>query len=349
MGAGTGRPRVLAGVIALACLAMLIPAAQAAAAKKHRPQVHRFGSRQLGPGAKGKDVRFLQNALTRLGIATGVDGVYGKATFKAVESLESQKGWPVNGLVSKKDAGRIRKLLAKASVSSGYFVEGATAPQLLLHANRAGPATVRVVNSAGGITEESSVGFSSAGTGTFTWNGIYSGGAVPDGTYQLKLTDPGTAKASVIGGQTRPFAMHLHAFPVPSPHNFGGADARFGAPRAGHTHQGQDIPAACGQTEVAFETGTLKVNAYQAGGAGYYIVIHGALSGTDAVYMHLNAPSPIPAGTAVTAGELVGHVGDTGDAQGCHLHFERWSAPGWYVGGAAYDPLPELTYWDTYS
>jgi hypothetical protein len=32
-----------------------------------------------------------------------------------------------------------------------------------------------------------------------------------------------------------------------------------------------------------------------------------------------------------------------------HLQFERWSPPGWFVGGAAYDPLPELQYWDSYS
>jgi murein DD-endopeptidase MepM/ murein hydrolase activator NlpD len=347
---GTGRPRSFAGaLVALALLAVVAPPAPASAKPKGKHHVFTFGSRSLARGIKGKDVRYLQRALTRLGIATSIDGVYGKATFNAVEALESQKGWPVNGVVSRKDAGRIKKLLANATVAGSYLVAGASAPQLLLHAKRAGNATVKVVNVAGGVALKASPGFSSAGSGTFTWNGTSAGRAAPDGTYRLKLSDPGTAKASVIGGQTQPFGMHLHAFPVPGPHNFGGPDARFGAPRSGHIHQGQDIPAACGQKEVAFETGVLKVNAFQATGAGYYVVIHGALSGTDAVYMHLQAPSPVAAGSAVSVGEVIGKVGDTGDAQGCHLHFERWTAPGWYVGGAAYDPLPELQYWDAYS
>lgn len=345
---GSARPRILACVLALACIAALAPAT-ADAAKKHHQRVHRFGTRQLTPGVKGKDVRFLQRALTKLGVATPVDGVFGKGTWRSVEAFEQQHGWPVDGVVSKKEAGRIRKLLADAQVSGAYFVGGASAPQLLLHAKRAGTATVKVVNVAGGVAVKTSVGFSSGGSGTFTWNGTLASGVAPDGTYQLKLSDPGTAKASVTGGQSQPFAMHLHAFPVPGPHNFGGPDARFGAPRSGHIHQGQDIPAACGLKEVAFETGLLKVNAYQAGGAGYYVVIHGALSGTDGVYMHLQAPSPLAAGSALSAGQVIGKVGDTGDAVGCHLHFERWTAPGWFVGGAAYDPLPELTYWDTYS
>jgi murein DD-endopeptidase MepM/ murein hydrolase activator NlpD len=347
---GTDRPRSLVGaLVALALIAVITPAAPASAKPKGKHHVFSFGSRSLGRGTKGKDVRYLQRALTQLGIATGIDGVYGKATFKAVETLESQKGWPVNGVVSRKDAGRIKKLLTNATVSGSYFVMGVSAPQLLLHAKRAGTATVKVVNVAGGVALKTSAGFSSAGSGTFTWNGTIAAGAAPDGTYQLRLSDPGTAKASVAGGQIQPFGMHLRAFPVPGPHNFGGPDARFGAPRSGHIHQGQDIPAACGQKEVAFETGVLRVNAYQAGGAGYYVVLHGALSGTDAVYMHLQAPSPVAVGSAVSAAGVIGKVGATGDAQGCHLHFERWSAPGWYVGGAAYDPLPELQYWDTYS
>jgi murein DD-endopeptidase MepM/ murein hydrolase activator NlpD len=42
-------------------------------------------------------------------------------------------------------------------------------------------------------------------------------------------------------------------------------------------------------------------------------------------------------------------VGDTGNASGCHLHFELWSAPGWYAGGEPFDPLPRLQRWDAQS
>jgi murein DD-endopeptidase MepM/ murein hydrolase activator NlpD len=143
--------------------------------------------------------------------------------------------------------------------------------------------------------------------------------------------------------------MHLRAFPAPGPHTFGGADARFGAPRSGHIHQGQDVAASCGQKLLVVETGQVTVNAYQASGAGYYVVLHGGITGIDSVYMHLQRPSWAPVGTTVYAGQQIGRVGDTGDASGCHLHFERWSAPGWYAGGAPFDPLPELLYWDSYS
>jgi peptidoglycan hydrolase-like protein with peptidoglycan-binding domain len=348
---GMGRPRSFAcALVALALIAVAVPAAWAAAkpkGKQHR--VFRFGTRSLSRGAKGKDVRYLQRALTRLGVATSIDGVFGKGTFRSVETFEQQQGWPVDGIVSKKDAGRIKKLLAKRRVSGGYFVEGYVNPTLNLSSRKAGTAKVKVLNATGELVEPITVTFAGAESRGVGWNGTTSSGIVPDGTYQLKLAKAGSAGASVAGGQTQPFEMHLHAFPVPGPHSFGGPDARFGAPRAGHTHQGQDIPASCGERLYVVEAGQVRVNAYQAGGAGYYVVLHGGLTGTDTVYMHLQAPSWAPVGTNVYAGQQIGKVGDTGDAQGCHLHFERWSAPGWYVGGAAYDPLPELLYWDSYS
>ncbi|MDX6606631.1 MAG: peptidoglycan LD-endopeptidase LytH [Solirubrobacterales bacterium] len=347
---GMARPRSFAcALAALAFLAAAAPGSPASAAPKGKHHAFRFGTRPLAPGAKGKDVRYLQRALTRLGVATSIDGVFGKGTFRSVETFEGQHGWPVNGVVSKKDAKRIKKLLVNRRVSGGYYVEGYVNPTLNLTSHKAGNAKVKVLNAAGELVEPITVTFAGAESRGVAWNGTTPTGIAADGTYQLKLADPGSAGASVAGGQTEPFGMHLHEFPVPGPHTYGGPDARFGAPRAGHTHQGQDMPAACGEKLYVVETGQLKVNAYQASGAGYYVVIHGTITGTDSVYMHLTAPSWAPAGTNVFAGQQIGKVGETGDAIGCHLHFERWSAPGWYVGGAAYDPLPELQYWDTYS
>jgi murein DD-endopeptidase MepM/ murein hydrolase activator NlpD len=349
---GTGRSRSFACVLAALALVALVAQAppSAAAGKGRKHQVHRFGTRPLARGAKGKDVRYLQRALSRLGVSTPIDGVFGKGTFRSVEAFENQHGWPVNGVISKKEARRIKKLLAHRRVSGSYFTQGYTLPTLQLSARKAGSARVKVLDPNGNLVQAISVDFGAAESSSVAWNGMNAaGGVAGDAIYQMKLADSGSAGASVTGGQTQPFAMHLHEFPVPGPHSFGGPDGRFGAPRSGHVHQGQDIPAACGQKLYAFEKGVVRVNAYQAGGAGYYVVIHGLLTGTDAVYMHLKAPSWAPVGTGVTAGQQIGKVGDTGDAQGCHLHFERWSAPGWYVGGAAYDPLPELQYWDSYS
>lgn len=350
MGMGKGRSRWLAcALTALGLIAVAGAAATVAIAKGKHQRAYRFGTRTLRAGEKGKDVRYLQRALTRLGVATSVDGVFGKGTFRSVEAFERQHGWPVDGVVTKKDAKRIKKLLARRRVSGGYFIEGLVNPTLNLGSRKAGTAKVKVLDSAGNPVEVMTVTFNGAASRAVAWNGTTPAGIVPDGIYQMKLSNRGTAGASVTGGQTLPFAIHLHAFPVPGPHGFGGPDARFGAPRSGHSHQGQDIPAACGETEMVDETGQVRVNAYQADGAGYYVVLRGALTGTDSVYMHLKSPSWAPAGTKVYAGQQIGKVGATGDAVGCHLHFERWSAPGWYVGGAPYDPLPELQYWDSYS
>lgn len=138
-----------------------------------------------------------------------------------------------------------------------------------------------------------------------------------------------------------------YVFPVGDPHNFGGPSARFGAPRSGHTHQGQDVFAPCGTPMYAAHSGTVKVSAYQASGAGQYMVIDG-VDGTDTAYMHLGA-SWVGVGAPLSAGQLFGTVGQSGNASGCHLHFEHWTGPGWYDGGYPIDPLPELLYWDSYS
>ena len=134
-------------------------------------------------------------------------------------------------------------------------------------------------------------------------------------------------------------------FPVRGAHDFGGAGARFGAGRSGHTHQGQDVMAGCGLPLVSATAGTVHYTGYQSS-AGNYIVIRGTAPVQDYAYMHLQAPPAVRRGAVVAAGQPIGAVGRTGNARGCHLHFEIWSAPGWYDGGAPFDPLPQLRAWE---
>jgi murein DD-endopeptidase MepM/ murein hydrolase activator NlpD len=106
--------------------------------------------------------------------------------------------------------------------------------------------------------------------------------------------------------------------------------------------------ARCGTRMVAARGGHIKFKGFHAA-AGNYIVIDGDATDVDYVYMHLDQPSPFGAGDRIYTGQTIGAVGETGNAQGCHLHFEMWDAPGWYDGGDPFDPLPSLQAWDSWS
>jgi hypothetical protein len=174
-------------------------------------------------------------------------------------------------------------------------------------------------------------------------NGRYSFRIEPQGG--TEVTARATTSSEPVG---LGFALYGYEFPILGPHEFAMGAGRFGAPRAGHTHEGQDTMAACGTPLVAARGGTVQYAGYQSA-AGNYIVIDGRGTGFDFMYAHLAEPSPLKTGEAVRTGQPIGIVGDTGDAVGCHLHFEIWTAPGWYEGGSPIDPLPYLEKWDSYS
>ncbi len=131
-------------------------------------------------------------------------------------------------------------------------------------------------------------------------------------------------------------------FPIQGAHTYGASGANRFTGRGGH--QGQDVFAACGTPLVAPQAATVLRVAFQSR-AGNYVVLT-ADDGRGFAFMHLREASPLVAGQRVGAGQPVGTVGDTGRASGCHLHFELWTAPGWYRGGAPVDPLPQLKAWD---
>jgi len=129
----------------------------------------------------------------------------------------------------------------------------------------------------------------------------------------------------------------------------------FGQPRAGGAHQGNDMMAAKKTPAVAVEAGKVKFWTTSAN-AGCMLYLYGA-SGTMYEYIHLNndltmkndnrgkcVPGVSYArglkdGAKVSAGQMIGYVGDSGDANGIasHLHFEVHPN-----GGAAVSPYPYL-------
>src|SRR4051794_31554268 len=137
------------------------------------------------------------------------------------------------------------------------------------------------------------------------------------------------------GAQRAPEPAAAATYPVDGPHHDGEG---FGD--RGGEHKGQDVMADCGTPLRAVGDVTVRRVATEAA-AGRYVVLHDSGSGEDYVYMHLSAVD-VGTGDRVDAGEKVGEVGRTGDATACHLHFEEWTAPGWYEGGHAKDPLPFL-------
>ena len=127
-------------------------------------------------------------------------------------------------------------------------------------------------------------------------------------------------------------------FPIRGRHDMGQTETNsFGG---GRGHQGHDLFAACGTPLVAVTSGSVQQKAYHSA-AGHYLVLK-ARDGRSYAYMHLRSASPLKVGESASVGQAVGAVGDSGRATGCHLHFEEWTAPGWYTGGRAIDPLPLL-------
>ena len=107
--------------------------------------------------------------------------------------------------------------------------------------------------------------------------------------------------------------------------HFGEVDA-FG--NAGH--RGTDIPAPEGTPILAAHSGTVLVSGWNDSYGNQVLLDNGA--GLSTRYAHMTQTA-VTAGEAVTAGQVIGYVGSTGDSTGNHLHFEVMQ------GGIRVDPL----------
>jgi murein DD-endopeptidase MepM/ murein hydrolase activator NlpD len=169
-----------------------------------------------------------------------------------------------------------------------------------------------------------------------------------------KAPEPDNPGEAVPGGPVRvspevtaPLSAGGYVFPIFGPVSFGDS---FGGPRAnipGGWHHGEDIFAAMGTPVLAVADGTIHTVGFIKLG-GYRLWLRDE-SGNEFYYAHLSAYTPLAIeGRQVKAGDVIGFVGDTGDADGGlpHLHFEIHPAA---MIGLGYDgvvaPYPILVAW----
>ena len=73
-----------------------------------------FGSRTLKRGTAGRDVRVLQDYLTRAGYRTTIDGQFGRGTYRTVRKWEGSTNLRVDGRVTPRDARTLRAVVDAA-------------------------------------------------------------------------------------------------------------------------------------------------------------------------------------------------------------------------------------------
>jgi peptidoglycan hydrolase-like protein with peptidoglycan-binding domain len=95
----------------LAASLLLVGAAETTAVAATKTKATKFGQRTLRSGMKGADVETLQENLTRLGFNVPADGEYGPQTIAAVKKFQSTEKLTVDGIVKRKDAVILRKVV----------------------------------------------------------------------------------------------------------------------------------------------------------------------------------------------------------------------------------------------
>lgn len=131
------------------------------------------------------------------------------------------------------------------------------------------------------------------------------------------------------------------AFPVKAPYSY---TDTYGAPRMEgtkyyHRHEGTDIFALRGTPVVAVVDGVLE-NVGTATLGGIKLWLRSPGDNWSYYYAHLNGYAPgVTSGKRVRKGDVIGYVGNTGNAQGTppHVHFETH-----VPGGAPTNPYPIL-------
>ncbi len=186
-------------------------------------------------------------------------------------------------------------------------------------------------NSSSAATGKSQAGGSQAGGAT---GGAVTGGAASAGGTVATMPAPAPPSQAILAR----FAGAV--FPVRGPVNYVDTFGAYRADMKGHRHEGNDIFATMGTPIVAVLAGVIGYSTYGIGGNNAHLT---DARGDYFYYAHMERfAAGLKSGDHVVAGQVIGYVGETGDAAGTspHCHFEIHPD-----GGPAVDPFAYLEAW----
>ena len=293
------------------------------------------GSSHVGlqVGSTGTLVQELQRALMDAGLSLrgGADGVFGNMTKATLQEFQQAQGRERTGVVSAADA-------AALSLGTTQAPQGVSSPVGFAVFGERGDRVKALQQS----LINAGISFAGGADGVF---GAATAGAIM--AFQRREGLPATGKvdqttADRLGSVAAPApeppsaeGVSLDVFPVQGKCWFGDT---WKAPRSGgRLHQGVDIVGARGKLLYAVVSGTIsKVYVDSPGSLAGNGVRIAQDNGTYFTYLHMDTlAGGIELGAKVTAGQVIGTLGSTGNATTPHLHFEVHPA-----GGAAVNPYP---------
>jgi murein DD-endopeptidase MepM/ murein hydrolase activator NlpD len=289
--------------------------------------------------------------VARVSAGTGPSGAGGNANGTSVANLRVL-GQPVGGSSSVGDWGQLSVGVSNVDTSapsgSKAYKTTVTELDLKLTADHGGlPAGSEILigyaSAAVQTAPPATTTTTTTGTTTTTETGTDEAPSVGDAP-NLRPRGNGKTKPQPLDVQPK-LTAGRYVFPVYGPTSY--IDT-FGAHRADVSyHHGDDIFGSLGQPLVACTDGIVfSVGFNKVGGNRLWIVDK---AGNQFYYAHLSAFSTAAVnGAHVKAGQVVGFMGNTGDAEGTpyHLHFEVHPVSFLYLGyDGAVDPTPYLNAW----
>jgi peptidase M23-like protein len=127
-------------------------------------------------------------------------------------------------------------------------------------------------------------------------------------------------------------------YPVPAPyvdtdaHNWHDSGGSWDS-----WHTGTDFGAPCGTPVLAAHAGTIEIDTTQAWAGPYLVEVTTGPNALTTWYAHMSQVT-VSRGQTVNAGDQIGQVGDEGNSDGCHLHFEVHERGGSIYGPDNVDP-----------